>query len=196
MSRRAQRVLENSPFFEGFAQSDIAQLATLAKFLRYDAGQEIFAEEELAEQFYVLVSGAVELLPKLVQWLPSAALDEPIGTIGAAAIASSGSRPGNERACDHTSGIGGEMDRVGHNGNVGQFSQRRDGAEHLVHRQGSICGEHAAHHGGNGDRGGAVDPVAGFQRDALNRMIAARVVCAPSVLKTPPAAPSTSIRHC
>ena len=61
MSRRAQRVLENSPFFEGFAQSDIAQLATLAKFLRYEAGQEIFAEEELAEQFYVLVSGAVEL---------------------------------------------------------------------------------------------------------------------------------------
>ena len=51
MSRRAQRVLENSPFFEGFAQSDIAQLATLAKFLRYEAGQEIFAEEELAEQF-------------------------------------------------------------------------------------------------------------------------------------------------
>ena len=94
MSRRAQRVLENSPFFEGFAQSDIAQLATLAKFLRYEAGQEIFAEEELAEQFYVLVSGAVELLPKLVQWLPSAALDEPIGTIGAAAIASSGTRPG------------------------------------------------------------------------------------------------------
>lgn len=61
MSRRAQRVLENSPFFEGFAQSDIAQLATLAKFLRYEAGQEIFAEEELAEQFYVLVSGAVDL---------------------------------------------------------------------------------------------------------------------------------------
>ena len=51
MSRRAQRVLENSPFFEGFAQSDIAQLATLAKFLRYEAGQEIFAEEELAEPF-------------------------------------------------------------------------------------------------------------------------------------------------
>jgi hypothetical protein len=25
---------------------------------------------------------------------------------------------GNERACDHTSGIGGEMDRVGQNGNV------------------------------------------------------------------------------
>ena len=61
MSRRAQRVLENSPFFEGFAQNDIAQLATLAKFLRYEAGQEIFAEDELAEQFYVLVSGAVEL---------------------------------------------------------------------------------------------------------------------------------------
>ena len=61
MSRRAQRVLENSPFFEGFAQNDIAQLATLAKFLRYEAGQEIFAEEELAEQFYVLASGAVDL---------------------------------------------------------------------------------------------------------------------------------------
>ena len=57
MSGRAQRVLENSPFFEGFAQSDIAQLATLAKFLCYEAGQEIFAEAELAEQFYVLVLG-------------------------------------------------------------------------------------------------------------------------------------------
>ena len=33
------------------------------------------------------------VLPELVQWLPSAARDEPIGTIGAAAIASSGSRP-------------------------------------------------------------------------------------------------------
>ena len=49
MSRRAQRVLENSPFFEGFAQSDIAQLATLAKFLCYEAGQEIFAEDELGQ---------------------------------------------------------------------------------------------------------------------------------------------------
>jgi hypothetical protein len=26
------------------------------------------------------------LLPEIVQWLPSAALDEPIGTIGAAAL--------------------------------------------------------------------------------------------------------------
>jgi hypothetical protein len=34
------------------------------------------------------------VLPELMQWLPSAALDEPIGTIGAAAMASSGSRPG------------------------------------------------------------------------------------------------------
>jgi CRP-like cAMP-binding protein len=61
MSRRAQRVLENSPFFEEFAPRDVAQLATFAKFLSFEAGQEIFAEDELAEWFYVLVSGAVDL---------------------------------------------------------------------------------------------------------------------------------------
>jgi CRP-like cAMP-binding protein len=61
MGRRAQRVLESSPFFEEFAEGDIAHLATFAKYLTYEAGQEIFAEDELAERFYVLVSGTVDL---------------------------------------------------------------------------------------------------------------------------------------
>ena len=61
MSRRAQQILENSPFFEGFAPHDIAPLAAFATFVNYEAGQEIFAEDELAEWFYVLVSGSVDL---------------------------------------------------------------------------------------------------------------------------------------
>jgi CRP-like cAMP-binding protein/1-acyl-sn-glycerol-3-phosphate acyltransferase len=61
MSRRAQQILENSPFFEGFVPHDIAQLAAFATFVNFEAGQEIFAEDELAVWFYVLVSGSVDL---------------------------------------------------------------------------------------------------------------------------------------
>jgi CRP-like cAMP-binding protein/1-acyl-sn-glycerol-3-phosphate acyltransferase len=61
MSRRAERVLAGSSFFEQFPPEDLMRLGTWARFVRYEAGAQIFAEGEPATQFCVLVSGAVDL---------------------------------------------------------------------------------------------------------------------------------------
>jgi CRP-like cAMP-binding protein len=61
MSKRAERVLAGAPFFEQFPPEEIVQLATWAKFVRYEGGAQIFAEGEPSTRFWVLVSGAVDL---------------------------------------------------------------------------------------------------------------------------------------
>ena len=61
MSKRAERVLVGSPFFAEFPPEDITELATWARFVRYEAGAPIFAESEPATRFCVLVSGAVDV---------------------------------------------------------------------------------------------------------------------------------------
>src|SRR4051794_6075463 len=61
MSKRAERVLAGAPFFEQFPPEEIAQLATWAKFVRYEGGAQICAEGEPSTMFSVLVAGAVDL---------------------------------------------------------------------------------------------------------------------------------------
>jgi CRP-like cAMP-binding protein/1-acyl-sn-glycerol-3-phosphate acyltransferase len=61
MSRRAERVLAGSPFFERFPPQDLTRLATWARFVRFEDGTQIFAEGEPATRFCILVSGAVDL---------------------------------------------------------------------------------------------------------------------------------------
>lgn len=61
----APEVLERSLFFEEFSAADRAALAALARPARFEGGQQIFAEGEPAEAFYLLVDGTVEMTSRL-----------------------------------------------------------------------------------------------------------------------------------
>jgi CRP-like cAMP-binding protein/1-acyl-sn-glycerol-3-phosphate acyltransferase len=54
-------LLAHSPFFEGFDPQDLAELASYARMVAFEAGERVFAEGEPATGLFLLTSGAVEL---------------------------------------------------------------------------------------------------------------------------------------
>jgi CRP-like cAMP-binding protein/1-acyl-sn-glycerol-3-phosphate acyltransferase len=61
MSGETLELLANSPFFEGFDPQDLAELASHARMVTFQATERVFAEGDPATAFFLLVSGAVEL---------------------------------------------------------------------------------------------------------------------------------------
>ena len=54
-------LLQQQPFVSEFTPAQVAQLAAVAKRVRFDAGHVIFEEGEDCSEFYLIVSGRVAL---------------------------------------------------------------------------------------------------------------------------------------
>lgn len=61
MSAETLELLAGSPFFEGFDPQDLAELASHARMIAFQATERVFAEGDPATAFFLLVSGAVGL---------------------------------------------------------------------------------------------------------------------------------------
>jgi CRP-like cAMP-binding protein/1-acyl-sn-glycerol-3-phosphate acyltransferase len=61
MSAETLELLAGSPFFEGFDPRDLAELASHARVIAFQASELVFAEADPATALFLLVSGAVEL---------------------------------------------------------------------------------------------------------------------------------------
>jgi len=56
-----ERIVREHPFFSGMSEDQTAILSGCAKNVRFDAGQYLFHEGEVADQLYLLRSGRVAL---------------------------------------------------------------------------------------------------------------------------------------